>query len=277
MLHRISSLLPAPVIRFLGKLQYRVPWLRPLIMNVAKNAATTGTIRRGEGKGLTFDGSPLPSGVLPNPGFLAGTSEIDEQRLLSSLLRQGDVFYDLGANVGFYALIAARIVGPSGHVYAFEPSPEPAARIRRGAALNGFRNITVFEVAVSDENTKALFSNSGSVGAKMLEEQEAREGFEVEVRTIDVVTAEHKLRRPTVVMLDVEGAEIRALRGMASTLQAFRPSLMVEVHWLGEQWRDFVKEKLLPLGYRQTTYSGDEIPQDNSRFHAFLRVGAAQP
>jgi len=63
-----------------------------------------GIIQRGEGEGLKFDASNC------NPGYLTGTSELEEQRVLVSNLSRGDVFYNLGENAGFYAVIAAREV-----------------------------------------------------------------------------------------------------------------------------------------------------------------------
>jgi FkbM family methyltransferase len=70
------------------------------------------------------------------------------------------VFYDLGTNLGFYSLIAARQVGPAGHVYGFEPDPEIAQRVRSNLNHNGFKNFTHIEAAVWRETGTVAFARS---------------------------------------------------------------------------------------------------------------------
>ena len=115
---RILRLCPGFVIRFIGWLQFKLPILKPMINKVAQRITTgEGIIQRGMGKGLRFDATNC------NPGYLAGTSAPQEQKVLADVLQEGDVFFDVGANAGFYAVIGARLVGPEGIVYAFEPTP----------------------------------------------------------------------------------------------------------------------------------------------------------
>ena len=77
--------------------------------------------------------------------FARGTYEQPVQDAVASNLLPGDVFYDVGANIGFFSLIAARCVDVSGRVYAFEPVPRNAAAIVRNAKLNGFNRIEVLK------------------------------------------------------------------------------------------------------------------------------------
>ena len=98
----ILKLLPSPVIRAVGRLQFQVPALRKLINLVGHGLAKEGVIQRGAGKGIRFNARGC------NPGYLAGTSEPLEQELLLRHSPPGGVVYDLGANAGFYAMIAAR-------------------------------------------------------------------------------------------------------------------------------------------------------------------------
>ena len=81
--------------------------------------------------------------------FATGTAERPLQAALQRELRPGATFFDIGANVGFVTLIAARLVGPSGRVVAFEPVPENVAAIRENLALNGIDWVEVHETAVA--------------------------------------------------------------------------------------------------------------------------------
>lgn len=82
------------------------------------------------------------------PIALTGTGIEFEQAVVAEKLRSGDVFYDLGANLGFFSLLAARIVGPTGKVFSFEPDVQIAERLRRNAGRNGLSNIAVVELGV---------------------------------------------------------------------------------------------------------------------------------
>lgn len=81
-------------------------------------------------------------------GCWLGSYELDKQRRFATTLRPGHVVYDLGANAGFYTLLASKLVGRSGHVVAFEPLPENLAALRRHLELNGVDNVTVMDAAV---------------------------------------------------------------------------------------------------------------------------------
>src|SRR5438046_3189821 len=130
MLSYLVSRLPPSWIRWAGRLRDRVPLFGPVVRWFARDVlATQGVIRHGLGAGLRFD-ARLGSG-----GYLLGTAEPDEQAALGGFLKPGDVFYDLGANIGFFATLAARLVGSGGRVYAFEPNPACAGQVRRNADL----------------------------------------------------------------------------------------------------------------------------------------------
>ncbi|HWZ58637.1 MAG TPA: FkbM family methyltransferase, partial [Gemmatimonadaceae bacterium] len=90
-------------------------------------------------------------------GCWLGTFERAEQDVFARTVRPGDVVYDLGANVGFYTLLAARLAGPTGRVVAFEPVPRNLGYLRRHIALNQCENVTVVAAAVSDRSGTARF------------------------------------------------------------------------------------------------------------------------
>ena len=87
-----------------------------------------------------------------------GFYEFEKQRLISSMVKTGTVFYDVGANVGFYSLLAAGLVGPQGQVFAFEPLPRNVAYLRRHLALNRASNVEILELALGEQTGIASFT-----------------------------------------------------------------------------------------------------------------------
>jgi predicted methyltransferase len=108
------------------------------IGNITTTIYPVRTIRRGIGSDLKIN-TKNSSG-----DYQSGTNEYPVQQVLARYLKTDDVFYDIGANIGFFSLIAARLVGPSGHVYAFEPVPDSILILKENILLNYFKNITVF-------------------------------------------------------------------------------------------------------------------------------------
>lgn len=182
-------------------------------------------IRRGAATGLRINlhGS--------RPSYVLGIAEPDTQRLLEAWLRPGAVFYDLGANVGFFSLIASQLVGPEGHVYALEPSPATARALRSNVVRNGLGNVTVIEAAAGrDDGTAWLDPGEGDVSqSARLSEDGQTGGLPVRVVSIDTLVRDGA-RPPDVVKIDVEGAEADAVHGMRVSLAANRPSIVCEIH-----------------------------------------------
>jgi FkbM family methyltransferase len=155
----------------------------------------------------------------------------------------GDVVYDLGANIGWYSLLAARRVGPGGHVIAFEPSITNAAYVAWNAAANSFPNVSVVAAAVSDRDGWAVFLDKGPLMSRLDKDDDeaqarrrAARGAAVRARRIvpvlslDTWIAQAEQPPPTLIKIDIEGAEIGALRGMSETLRSARPTLIIELH-----------------------------------------------
>lgn len=259
----LINFIPGSLIRWAGRAQFRYPMFRPLIHRVGQWAVGRGVIRRGPGKGLRFDATAS------NPGYLAGTTEPAEQNLLAQLLKPGMVVYDLGANVGFYAVLAARFVTDSGRVYAFEPTPQLCERIRKNAALNAMDHIEVIEAAVFNRDGHLNFNVIGELSTRnRIEPGDSGKEMPVASITIDSFAATH--RAPNLLLIDIEGAEIEAIQGAMKTIRQCRPTMMVEVHWLGQKFLDFVERELKPLGYNFATYDGKEPPAGDVRYHAIL-------
>ncbi len=166
-------------------------------------------------------------------GFQA--ADRGEMLLLGRLLQRDSVLVDVGANVGVFTLYGAKRV-PNGAVHSFEPSRHHLGRLKRNIAANGFANVTVNDVGLSDraaERTLAIPPRGDGLhntGGASFFGVGADSGTE-EVRTVrlDDYVAERNLARLDAMKIDVEGAEFEVLRGAEETLRRFRPTVLMEV------------------------------------------------
>ncbi len=191
-------------------------------------------------------------------GCWLGTYEREKRQEFERSLSPGDVLYDIGANVGFYTVLGASIVGSDGAVYAFEPMPRNLEFLRRHAAINRLENVRVIDAAVSDSAGTATFDDTqhpsmGSLSA----------GGTLTVRTvrIDDLVASGELRPPTVVKIDVEGAEEMVLAGAAETLRTHRPAIFLATH--GPEIHASCLATLRSLGYDLRALPGASLEKDD--------------
>jgi FkbM family methyltransferase len=269
MVARLFRLLPPRAVQVLERMVRSWPFtawpLRALVRRgMAQILSGEATVKHGAGAGLRLEASGAKA------AFTVGTDEAAVQEELVRVLRPGAVVYDVGANVGFMTLIAARLVGPDGHVYAFEPIPDNARAIERNAALNGLGNVTVLELALSDRAGEAVLrvptANQGAHLATVGESVGEEDDLNVRTAALDEVDG---LRPPDLVKLDVEGAEVLVLEGMRRCLAEHRPALVCELHGTRA-----AIEKLLPeLGYEVTRIVRDTA-RDAWNEHAFARPEA---
>lgn len=167
----------------------------------------------------------------------AGLGEPVVQQALVDHLRPGMTFYDLGANIGFFSLLAARLVGPGGRVVSFEADPEIAARLQENLAHNAFHHVTVEQKAVWSENTHVSFervdtSQSPDRGlghvASPSSAGSTPSAIQVEAVALDQFVTDHPA--PDFIKCDVEGAETAVFQGARQLLSTRRPILLVEMH-----------------------------------------------
>ena len=266
MLNRLVQLIPPPVVSWLGQAQFRYPALGPVIRRLGRTGTIgEGTIAHGVGKGLRFY-----SGTNSKPGYLLGTTDPDQQAFLAGNLKPGDIFYDIGAHHGFFAVIGARLVGPEGRVYAFEPFAESADRVRRNAQLNNFQQLSLLQVAVcnTDGSANLCSPTPGESSDKVGLTADAQTGIIVETVSIDRWRVDDGVKPPNLVMIDVEGAEIDVLEGMIGTIKESRPLMQIEVHWLGQRFLDAFDRLLRPLGYTLSNMDGGQVHADAVRWQA---------
>ena len=191
-------------------------------------------VTAGAGEHLRLSMAHLPlahahAGALPR-----GWLEVSVQEAFRRLLGPGDVLYDVGANIGFFSLVGARLVEPGGRVYAFDPVPENAEAVRVNAALNGIGNVTVLERAAGAARGRDRLLRVEDLSWSQLESQgwhpKTVDAVEVEVVPIDELVASGEVQPPTLVKIDVEGAELDVVRGMAQTIERHRPAIVCELH-----------------------------------------------
>lgn len=175
-------------------------------------------VRAGAGRGL------LIGRAHASAPYWTGRNEVPVQEALKQRLRPGGTFLDVGANVGFFSLIAARLVGEAGTVVAFEPVPAVAAALRANVRRNGFRHVVVRTEAVgAATGTTTLRLTRHPGGATIAAEEPLRDAageLRVPVVSLDQVVVGGGAPHPDVVKIDVEGAEAEVLDGMARLLAA---------------------------------------------------------
>ena len=172
-------------------------------------------------------------------GLLSAGYEPKVVAALRRLTRPGDVCADLGANVGYFTLLLAQLVGPCGRVVAFEPRDDMAAYLERNVALNGAHlQVELRRVAIGDGTVADVELHSGGVGSEMrstilpgLAEREARTGRRViSVPAIALDACFGPGERLDVVKMDIEGAEAIAPIGARRIMAEQRPVFVVEFH-----------------------------------------------
>lgn len=213
--------------------------------------------------------APLPDGRvlrmasqgdddIASPLFWRGWDghETETARLFYELAGSARVTLDIGAHVGYYALLAAH-ANPAGRVYAFEPMPRVRERLERNVALNGAPNVTCLPCALGSPAGQAEFfhvregiPSSSSLSRGFMQSIVARD--ELTSSTVDVVegddfAAEHAIERVDLIKLDTETTEAAVLTGLRGTLRRDRPPIICEV--LDADAARDLQALLDPLGY----------------------------
>lgn len=161
-------------------------------------------------------------------GCWLGTFELNKQTLLRQFLRPGLSFFDIGANVGFYTLLAAKLVGVDGQVVAFEPNPANLHYLERHVALNQCRNVLIKSCALSNQSGILGFDTSQSRSMGHLTNGEG--SMKVKVAILDELLASEEILKPDIIKIDVEGEEYKVLLGSLETLRSCHPTIFLATH-----------------------------------------------
>ena len=213
------------------------------------------------GRGIAWSINGIPCRIDPRcRSAMSKAYDPEAVEFLRETIRPGSVCYDIGANLGVYAIQFSSMVGPSGKVVAFEPNPYTLQMLRHHVAINHLANVHIVEAAAGDAPGSADFyaetwSGMGRMGAPNLRLKET-ERITVPVTTVDQQVAQTGLV-PDLMLIDVEGFEIAVLDGARNTLRQHQPVVVVEMHpnvWASARTdRNRAESLLRDLGLRAST------------------------
>jgi FkbM family methyltransferase len=219
---------------------------------------------------LVFDMHYLPIAHAHIGSIAFGNLESSVQEAMVRHLGRGGIFYDIGANLGFFSLLGAHLAGvDEGHVYAFEAAPSNAEAIRRNAVLNAVENVTVICKAVSSAagrgRLQVVDDQSWSKLEDYGEHPYTEKVIDVELVAIDDLVGRGELPPPTLVKIDVEGAELAVLEGMRRTIEEHRPAIICELHGTHQGFVDAMGRH----GYRLINLEGTiPVQEEGASAHA---------
>lgn len=183
----------------------------------------------------------LPAGMTMNLGIvdviertLLTTGHWDPivEQVLQSCVQPGDTFMDVGANIGYFSLLASQLVGETGRVVSFEPSARALSRLTAHLCLNQCSNVTVCSQAMGEAcgSEQLNWAPSSNIGGSTIARGIPSQGYseQIAVRRLDDVCREMQLA-PSFLKIDVEGFELFALRGAEDTLRKFHPIVVCEL------------------------------------------------
>ncbi len=187
--------------------------------------------------------------------YLTGVYEPPTAHVISTLLSPGDTFIDVGANSGFFTLLASRRVGPTGQVLSFEPLPSMRERITENLAINRMENVTLHDVALSNSVGEVTFYE-GPQGHKGISSMRpiGEASAILQVPTMPLDDLADKIPSIKLIKIDVEGAEQLAIEGMKKLLAQHHPYLIIEI--TDQYLKPFghsaqgLSDSLCGLGYR---------------------------
>jgi len=152
-------------------------------------------------------------------------------QLIESYLKPGMNVIDIGSNIGYYALLEARLVGAHGRVIAIEPVPDNFRQLSKNIRDNGYKNILKYQVAIGDQTGTAPMHISEKSNWHCLSPVPWKTTeILVPVTTLDALLATCRLHSVDLVRMDLEGYEVVVIRGMQQTLAKYSPKLLVELH-----------------------------------------------
>jgi FkbM family methyltransferase len=162
-----------------------------------------------------------------NHGYWLGLYESNKVRRFAAAVSDMRIVYDIGANVGYYSLLASRVLCQSAQIIAFEPDPRNIVFLRRHLEMNRIQNVRLVEAAVSDYCGEAMFQQEASRYMGALSQSGT---LSVRTLSVDELIRSGEIPSPDVIKIDVEGAEKQVLGGAEETLRSKHPLLFVATH-----------------------------------------------
>lgn len=190
--------------------------------------------------------------------LLFGQRELEHKVMLERVLEPGMTVLDIGANIGYYALMELQLIGPTGTLVTVEPSPANVELLRYNLALNGHDKVEVHQTAVSDRSGQREFFLSAMSNLNTFHDTgTGRLHLSGETVKVETVTVPQLMvdRPPDLIRMDVEGHEVEVINGLLPAVAAgeMAPMILFETH-LSRYGADHDMESVLlrafDLGYR---------------------------
>ena len=161
-----------------------------------------------------------------------------ETDLVKKVIQSGDVVIDVGANIGYYTLIFAKLVGKNGKVYAFEPDPMNFNILKKNVEINGYNNVILTDKAVSNKlETTKLYLSKNLGGHRLYSSAEGNKFVEVQTTKLDDFFKD-KPKKVNFIKLDIEGFEYVALKGMRQLIKK-NNDIVIMTEFLPSGLQDF--------------------------------------
>lgn len=175
-----------------------------------------------------------------------GEWEPKTTKFIKDNLRSGDTFIDVGASVGYYTLLASKLVGPKGKVYAFEPAKDNLDILKKNIEINGLENIVVYPLALASSSGKTKLYKGKAPGQNSLIGEGEYE--EIESVVFDEFNKEKKLI-PNMIKIDVEKTELYVLKGMLNLLETDKELTII----IEDYSQDGVEQLIKNYGFKIIT------------------------
>ena len=187
-------------------------------------------------------------------GIFSGAFEFDNAFIFCYLIEKDNIIIDVGANIGFYTLLAAKKLKNSGIIYSFEPSKVAIQELQKNIELNKFRNVNVYDFALSDSSGKKEFYRCeddayNSLAANPMHKSVSKDI--VDVITLDEFVKLNNIKKIDIIKIDAEGLDYSILKGSINSLKSFMPILFCEfnIFYLDENSRREFHNLLKEIGY----------------------------
>lgn len=149
--------------------------------------------------------------------------------LVNNEIKNGDIVLDIGANIGYYTLIFAKLTGQGGKVFAFEPEPTNFSLLKKNVEINGYKNVEFIQKAVSDKigNAKLYLCEYNKGCHTIYDPNDGRKSIEIETISLDEYFKNYT-GKIDFIKIDIEGAEWLALKGMLNLLENYDLKIVTE-------------------------------------------------
>ncbi|MBZ5566485.1 MAG: FkbM family methyltransferase [Acidobacteriia bacterium] len=230
-LSNFAALLPS-------ELKYKLVRLRPVYLGLLSRFQPISTVKTSAGAfSWKID-------ALTSQQILRGCYEPYMQAAFTRYVRPGGAVYDVGAHAGFHSLFCALLAGPAGRVIAFEPNPGNFRSLTAQLELNPSLQVTLLPYAILDRNGDVRFEAGGDSSQGHISEAGS---FTVAGRCLDSLVEQGSVPPPSVIKIDVEGAEEQVIAGALQVLKMHRPVVLCDRN--DDTTETKVRRLLAPLDY----------------------------